>query len=37
LANEFEAFQGIPQVIVVIDGLHIPIFAPIIGGEDYYC
>ncbi len=37
LANEFEAFHGIPQVIVVINGLHIPIFAPIIGGEDYYC
>jgi hypothetical protein len=37
LANEFEAFHGILQVIVVIDGLHIPIFAPIIDGEDFYC
>ncbi len=37
LANEFEAFHGIPQIIVVINGLYIPIFAPTIGGEDYYC
>ena len=37
LAKEFEALHGIPYIIGAIDGSHIPILAPIIGGEDYYC
>ena len=37
LAKDFEALHGIPYVVGVIDGSHIPILAPINGGEDYYC
>ena len=37
LAQEFEALHGIPHIIGAIDGSHIPILAPVIGGEDYYC
>ena len=36
LAQEFEALHGILHIIVAIDGFHISIFAPVIGGEDYY-
>ena len=36
LAQEFEAFYGIPHIIGAIDGSHIPILALIIKGEDYY-
>ena len=37
LAQEFEALYGIPYIIGAIDGSHIPILVPVIGGEDYYC
>ena len=37
LAKEFEALHGIPYVVGAIDGSHIPVLAPIYGGEDYYC
>jgi hypothetical protein len=37
LSKKFEGFHGISHVINAIDGSHIPIQAPIIGGEDYYC
>lgn len=36
LAQEFEALHGILHIIKAIDGFHIPNFAPIIGGENYY-
>jgi hypothetical protein len=36
LTKEFEALHGIPHIIGAIDRSHIPIQAPIIGGEDYY-
>ena len=29
--------HGIPYIIGAIDGSHILVLAPIIGGEDYYC
>ncbi len=32
MANEFEAFHGISRIIGAIDGLHIPILVPMIGG-----
>jgi hypothetical protein len=35
LVNEFEAFHGIPHIIGVADGSHIPILTLVIGGEDY--
>jgi hypothetical protein len=37
LAKDFEALHGIPYVVGAIDGSHIPIIAPVNGGEDYYC
>jgi hypothetical protein len=37
LAQEFKALNGIPYIIEAVDGSHIPILAPVIGGEDYYC
>ena len=37
LARDFEALHDIPYVVGAIDGSHIPILAPVIGGEDYYC
>ena len=37
LAREFEALHGIPYIIGAIDGLHIAVLAPMVGGEDYYC
>jgi hypothetical protein len=37
LSKEFEGLRGIPHVIRAIDGSHIPIQTPIIGGKDYYC
>jgi hypothetical protein len=37
LAQEFEALHGIPYIIGAIDGSHIPIFAHVIGEDDYYC
>ncbi len=37
LANEFEKLHNIPYIIGAIDGSHIPVLAPVIGGEDYYC
>ena len=36
LAQKIEAFHGILHIIRVIDGSHIQIIAPIIGGEDHY-
>ena len=36
LAQEFEALHGIPHIIGTIDGSHIPILAPVIGGENYH-
>jgi len=35
LTKEFEALHGIPHISSVIDRSHIPIQAPIIGGENY--
>lgn len=37
LAKEFERLHNIPYIIRAIDGSHIPVLAPVIGGEDYYC
>ena len=37
LASKFKQLHGIPYIIGATDGSHIPILAPIIGGEDYYC
>jgi len=37
LASLFEKLHGIPYIIGAIDGSHIPVLAPVIGGEDYYC
>lgn len=37
LVAEFQALHGIPYIVGAIDGSHIPILAPLIGGEDYYC
>jgi hypothetical protein len=37
LASQFEALYGIPYIVAAIDGSHIPVLAPVIGGEDYYC
>ncbi len=36
-AKEFERLHNIPYIIGAIDGSHIPVLAPVIGGEDYYC
>jgi hypothetical protein len=36
LAKEFERLNNIPYIIGAIDGSHIPVLAPVIGGEDYY-
>jgi hypothetical protein len=36
LASQFEALHGIPYIVGAIDGSHIPILAPVIGGGDYY-
>ena len=37
LARDFERLHNIPYIIGPIDGSHIPVLAPVIGGEDYYC
>jgi hypothetical protein len=37
LAKDFERLHNIPYIIGAIDGSHISVLAPIIGGEDYYC
>lgn len=37
LARDFERLHNIPYIIGAIDGSHIPVLAPVIGGEDYYC
>jgi hypothetical protein len=37
LASQFEDLHGIPYIVGAIDGLHIPILAPMIEGEDCYC
>ena len=37
LASEFEQLDGKPYIIGAIDGSHVHVLAPIIGGEDYYC
>jgi len=37
LARDFEALHDIPYVVGAIDGSHILILAPVVGGEDYYC
>jgi hypothetical protein len=29
--------HGIPYIIGAIDGSHIPVLAPLIGGQNYYC
>jgi hypothetical protein len=36
LAKDFERLHNIPYIIGAIDGSHIPVLAPVIGGEDYY-
>lgn len=36
LARSFKKLHGIPYVIRAIDGSHIHVQAPVIGGEDYY-
>jgi len=35
IAQEFEAIHEIPHIIGAINGSHIPIFAPVIGRDDY--
>ena len=37
LSRRFEQLHDIPYVIGTIDSLHIPVLAPVIGGENYYC
>lgn len=37
LAQEFEALHVIPYNLIEVDGLHILILEPMIGGENYYC
>lgn len=37
LARNFEILHGIPHIIGAIHRSHIPILAPLIGGDDYYC
>ena len=37
LASRFEKFHDIPYIIGAIDGYHIHILDPLIGGQDYYC
>jgi hypothetical protein len=37
LAQEFEVLHVISYIIIDIDGLHILILAPMIGGENCYC
>jgi len=37
LAKEFERLHNIPYIIGAIDGSHVPVLAPVLGGEDYYC
>jgi hypothetical protein len=36
MAREFEALHDIPYIVGAIHGSHIPILAPVNGGEDYY-
>ena len=33
----FEKLHDIPYIICAIDGSHIHVLAPLIGGQDYYC
>ena len=37
LTSRFEKLQDIPYIIGAIDGSHIPILAPLIDGQDYFC
>ena len=37
LAKEFERLHNIPKIIGAIDSSHIPVLAPVIDGENYYC
>jgi hypothetical protein len=37
LAKYFERLHNILYIIGTIDGSHIPVLVPVIGGEDYYC
>ena len=37
LAREFKALHGIPYIMSAIDGSHILVLVPVVGGEDYYC
>ena len=37
LASRFEKSHGIHYIIGAINGSHIHILAPLIGGQDYYC
>jgi hypothetical protein len=36
-ASRFEKLHDIPYIIGAIDGSHIHVLAPVIGGQDYYC
>ena len=36
LAKGFKRLHDIPYIIGTIDASHIPVLAPVIGGEDYY-
>jgi len=37
IASEFEKVGGIPYIISVVDGSHVPIIAPKIDLASYYC
>lgn len=37
LVRDFEALHDILYVVGAMDGFHILVLAPVIGGEDYYC
>lgn len=37
LAQECEAFHGVPHIIGAIDEFNIPILALVCGGENYQC
>lgn len=37
LARDFEKLHKILYIVEVLDKLHIPILALVIGSEDYYC
>ena len=37
LASRFEKLHIIPYIIDAVDGSHISVLAPLLGGQDYYC